>query len=66
MGLYGNKGGDMKKIIVDVQLAVLVHVDEDIDFEAFMCEMGYDLNTNWEGGDVIDVQLEKYVVRESR
>ncbi len=56
----------MKKIIVDVQLAVLVHVDEDIDFEAFMCEMGYDLNTNWEGGDVIDVQLEKYVVRESR
>jgi hypothetical protein len=56
----------MKKIIVDVQLAVLVHVDEDIDFEAFMVEMGYDLTSNWEGGDVIDVQLEDYKVREVR
>ncbi len=56
----------MKKVTVNVQLKVLVHVDEDVDFEAFMGEMGYDLTSNWEGGDVMDVELEGYTVRDAR
>jgi hypothetical protein len=56
----------MKKVTVEVKLEVLVHVDEDVDFEAFMAEMGYMLVPNWDGGDVMDVQLENYTVKESR
>ena len=56
----------MKKIIVDVQLAVMVHVDEDVDFETFMVEMGYNLSDSTGKGDVIDVQLEKFTVRDAR
>jgi len=56
----------MKKVTVEVQLKVSVHVDEDVDFEAFMAEMGYTLVPNWDGGDVMDVELEGYTVRDSR
>jgi hypothetical protein len=38
----------MKKVTVEVKLEVLVHVDEDVDFEAFMAEMGYMLVPNWD------------------
>lgn len=55
----------MKKVIVDIKLAVMVHVDEDVDFEEFMCNSEYHIHPAT-GGDVIDVQLEDYTVRESR
>ncbi len=56
----------MKKVTVEVKLEVLVHVDEDVDFEKLMGEMTYDLR-DWTGkGDVVDVQLETYTVKESR
>lgn len=56
----------MRKIYVEVKTRLIIQADEDVSVDGVLENMDYNFNSKTDGADIVDTEIQSWVVTDSK
>ena len=56
----------MRKVYVNAKVRIIVNADEETDIGEVLSEMNYNFNSQTDGADIVDTEIENWEIEDSK